>query len=404
MEIKGRVGVLKGHSHPQSNPPDPKILLYGDPTPTQRAQIEKLIELGSVRLAAKHFGITKNAIQKARHAVEKRAVAAGFIPGVMDASRFSGSGGQKLNGLSVLTRTDDGESIWLKFQENKKNIEDILSTCLERYTEKLQAAPKIKAPVKTTETVTVYNITDYHVGAYAFGKETLTGNWDKKIAEEVFYSAIIEMIESSPSSEKAIFAQMGDFLHWDGIDAVTPTAKNLLDADGRFQELTDLSADMMIWAVESMLKKHDNVHIIPCEGNHDIASSAWLRTFLPRIFRNNPRVTVDNSPFPYYAYVFGEVLLAWHHGHLTKIKQLPGKFMSEFRELYGQTKITYIHTGHTHTMELFEDSGAIIERHPTLNARDSYGARGFQRTMRAAHAITYSRYGEKSRVTVYPEI
>ncbi len=69
----------------------------------------------------------------------------------------------------------------------------------------------------------------------------------------------------------------------------------------------------------------------------------------------------------------------------------------------ANTEHIYISTGHYHTKEVVEVSGVVIERHPTLNARDAYGARGFEHSQRGALAITYDKEkGEISRVTVTP--
>jgi hypothetical protein len=50
-----------------------------------------------------------------------------------------------------------------------------------------------------------------------------------------------------------------------------------------------------------------------------------------------------------------------------------------------------------------EDGGAIVERHPTLAARDAYAARGGYVSFRGARAITYDKQlGEVERITVLP--
>jgi DNA repair exonuclease SbcCD nuclease subunit len=151
-----------------------------------------------------------------------------------------------------------------------------------------------------------------------------------------------------------------------------------------------------------LLHKHKRVHVIMCEGNHDIAGSVWLQAIMKMAFEKNPRVTIDDSKMPYYSFKWGNVFLGWHHGHLTKIRNLSGKFFSEprFRPDLMDAKYIYLATGHLHTREVIESSGAVIERHPTLAARDAYAARGFEHSNRGALAITYDRgRGEVARVT-----
>jgi hypothetical protein len=137
--------------------------------------------------------------------------------------------------------------------------------------------------------------------------------------------------------------------------------------------------------------------VILAEGNHDIASSVWLRQMFAALYENEPRVTVDDSPLPYYAIEWGKTLLAFHHGHLKKNDQLPLMFATQFAEAWGRTTKRYCHTGHRHHLEEKEHSGMIVFQHPTLAARDAYAARGGWHAMRAATAVTYHRKLRGSR-------
>ena len=84
----------------------------------------------------------------------------------------------------------------------------------------------------------------------------------------------------SPDSENAIFAQIGDFLHWDGLDAVTPASKHVLDADTRFTKLVRVAIRVIKRVIKMLLTKYKKVTVIMAEGNHDPASSVWLREML----------------------------------------------------------------------------------------------------------------------------
>ena len=119
------------------------------------------------------------------------------------------------------------------------------------------------------------------------------------------------------------------------------------------------------------------------------------------------RVEVIDNEFPYYAYLHGEVMLGFHHGHKVRLAQLHKLFASEprFREMWGKAKTTYIHSGHYHSEKVIEDGGAISEQHPTLSSRDSYATRGGWVSQRGAKAITYSKTeGEIHRITVRPRL
>jgi hypothetical protein len=280
------------------------------------------------------------------------------------------------------------------FEESIKNLSDGM----------VPFKPVGRPKDDVADLLTLYTLTDFHLGMYAWAEET-GADWDMKIAETVLLNAFSEMIEKSPDSEVGMFAQLGDLLHWDGLLALTPTAKNVLDADTRFPLLVETAISVCLRAVEMLLHKHNQVRVLMAEGNHDPASSVWLRAIMASKFRDNPRVTVDKSPFPFYCYRWGRTFLGWHHGHLQKMDQLPLLFASDpkFKAEYGQCKFTYIHTGHMHHQKVIDKGGIVVEQHPTLAARDAHGARGFLFSNREAKAITYHKnQGELMRFTVRP--
>lgn len=369
-------------------------------TDRQAEVLETYILCGmSSRRAAAKLNIGDRSVRETISRVKKKAAAAGWTDN-WNATKFVDPG-QVVTGKSTLTKDDDGNTVWIKTTKEKRNID--IANELSESVALIKPWPKVKTPkVTNRDLATVYTITDYHIGMYSWKPES-GADWDTKIAEKVLMNSISDMTNASPDSELGIFVQMGDFLHWDGLDSITPMNRNPLDADGRYQKLTALAVTCCINAVNIMLESHKKVHVIMAEGNHDLAGSVWLRLMMEKTWENNPRVTVDNSPFPFYKYVFGKVFLGWHHGHLIRIKDLAGKFYSEFGKEMGAAKWRRLHTGHTHQAEVHESAGVITERHPTLAARDSYGARGFHKTVRAAQAITYHKdLGEFARNIVYP--
>jgi hypothetical protein len=377
----------------------PELLRYCT-TDYQREIIELYMELGTSRAVGEEIGIKERTVRAIVASIEANAAkkGMGFDGNIPD--------GYRLRGRSTLVDADGNTKIeWVKTEVDKERMQEMMREITQELAQGVKPWPVVKKPAKTTKDLcTVYTITDYHIGAYAFKDET-GDEWDLEIAENTLYQGISDMMAGSPDSEQAIFCQMGDFLHWDGLSAVTPLSKHSLDGSGRYSELVQLAVETCLKTVEMLLRKHKNVHVIMCEGNHDIAGSLWLQAIMKIAFKDNKRVTVDESVFPYYKFKWGKVFLGWHHGHLTKITGLAGKFFSEprFRQDMSDAEYIYLSTGHLHTKELMERSGAVLERHPTLSAKDSYAARGFEHTQRGALAITYDKdRGETSRVTVVP--
>ena len=120
-------------------------------------------------------------------------------------------------------------------------------------------------------------------------------------------------------------------------------------------------------------------------------------------YENEPRVTVDTNPLPYYAYQFGDVMLAFHHGHLRKPKDLASVFAAQYPQMWGKTSHRYAHCGHLHHKVEVENAGMTVTQHRTLSPKDSYAARGGYHSIRAAECRTYSRkHGEVGTTTVTP--
>jgi hypothetical protein len=365
----------------------------------------------SIRGAVKALGSAHTPVTEMRRRIKDKLLAVGYDPenGMLMVSPAP----QVLKGRSAYVRRDPKTGnettvgYWNKTDVSKQRQLEAILNAITSASEGMTPWKRIAQPVKTmADLCTVYTLTDFHLGMYSWADET-GADWDMDIAENVLLNAVADMMEATPDSQTAVFAQLGDLLHWDGLLALTPTAKNVLDADTRFPLLVQTAIRVLIRAVEMLCQKHKYVHVIMAEGNHDIASSVWLRAIMTAMFRKNPRVTVDNSAFPFYHHVHGDVFIGWHHGHLQKMDNLPMLFATDpkFKSDYGKCKHTYIHTGHMHHQRVIEKGGIFVEQHPTVAARDAHGARGYLYSNRATKAITYHKEkGEVSRVTVVPNL
>jgi hypothetical protein len=262
------------------------------------------------------------------------------------------------------------------------------------------AAPK----ATNAKLLNLYTLTDCHVGMLAWHREGGV-DWDLAIAERTLFGCFAAMIERSPPAASCIVNQLGDFLHYDGLSAITPTSGHVLDADGRFQKMVEVAVRLLRRIVDLALTKHETVHVIMAEGNHDLASSVWLRVMFKALYENEPRVTVDDSALPYYAYEFGAVMLAFAHGHLKKPVGLPMLFAAQFSEMWGRTKKRFGHSGHEHHEQSDERDGMEWRKHPTMAARDAYAARFGWHAHQAATSHTYHfDFGKWGTQTVYPEM
>lgn len=373
-------------------------------TPRQAEYIDAINEYGSGAAAGTHLGVTRTVINIAIQAVKKKAAIAGYSPD--HAMTHTAPNPFIVKGVSTLYGEDgQPKAQWVKTTLDREKYDEAIKAAIEAMAQDIPRVAPLDAPDGCIESLcNLYTMTDTHVGALAWHKEG-GADWDVKIAERVLTGCFERMVQSAQPAKVCVINQLGDFLHSDGLQAITPTSGHLLDQDGRFSKIVAAAIRILRRLVDLALLKHEAVYIVMAEGNHDMASSVWLRHMFAALYENEPRVTVNNSELPYYVYQHGKIMLAFHHSHLKKMDGLPLLFAAQYPEMWGATTKRYCHTGHRHHVEEKEHSGMKVIQHPTLGARDAYAARGGWLSEREATAITYHKeFGQVARVTVCPEM
>ena len=372
-----------------------------------QAEVAALVDSGVTRReAAKRLGISERNVYKMIERIKANAVKRGYSP-EHDMTHVVPEG-YKVKGVSTYYN-EDGKPTgqWVKSATDEERRAQALLEAVENAATALPKFKPAKPPKQVDENLaSLLTITDFHLGMKAW-KDSDGDDWDLKIARDVFLNAIHDMLNASPKSGAGILNQLGDFLHWDGLVQVTPTSGHHLTGDDRYSKLVELSISVMTEAVHMMLKNFGRVVVVQAEGNHDLASSVWMRKFIKHRFEDEPRVEVIDNEFPYYAYQHGEIMLGFHHGHKMRMAQLQKLFASEprFRKLWGASKHAYIHCGHLHHERVLDDAGCTVEQHPTLAARDNYASSHGYVSQRGAKVITYDKSdGEVHRVTVRPRL
>lgn len=381
---------------------DPELKTYA--TELQGRYIDAVNEHGSSRKAAKALGLSKSTINNAIERAKLSAAMRGYAP--KHDLTHPVPDPYVVRGVSTYYDADGKASgQWIKTSLDDKRAEEIRRAAWDAMAAELpRLEPTLSPAVGHKELCNVYTLTDCHVGMLAWHKEG-GADWDLKIAEATLSGCFEHMVLNSPKAAVGVVAQLGDFLHSDSLLPVTPTSGHVLDQDGRFSKTVEVAVRVLRRVVGYALTRHDKVMVLMAEGNHDPASSVWLRVMFKALFENEPRVEVIDSELPYYCYQHGQTMLAWHHGHLKKTEALPLLFAAQFPKVWGGTTHRYCHTGHRHHVDEREHSGMLVTQHATLSARDAYASRGGWLSQRQATSITYhSRFGQVARNTVTPEM
>lgn len=362
--------------------------------------IDAVNEQGSFRKAAAFLGICAGTIQRSLAGLKSRAARQGYSP-EHDITKIVPTP-FVVKGYSNYYDADGKlKAQWLKTSVDNQKYQQMMLQAVEGLKDEMPRVTLTNPPpIGNDKLLNCYVITDYHLGMLSWREET-GDDWDIDIGEQTLIKWFAQAIHQSPDANTAVFAQLSDFLHFDGMDAVTPASKHLLDVDTRFAKLVRSAIRVLRTVIDMLLQKHQNVHIKMLDANHDVVSQIWLREWFAVFYENEPRVSVDTSPNPYNAYEFGNVALFFHHGHKRKVTNVSEVFAAQFREMFGRTKYAYAHTGHLHSIDVKENNLMIVEQHRTLAAPDAYAARGGWLSGRDAKVITYSKdFGEVSRLTI----
>lgn len=367
-------------------------------------------EEGSYRKAAAALGMEKrNFERRYKHILNGTSQEAreqrrrGFIP-EYDLVRPIPDG-WKLKSVSDMRTNPEGKPIWYKFDEDKARQAELMAETIEAMKDELpRATPSVKRGHSNASLLNCYIVTDYHLGMMAW-KEEAGEEWGLQLAETLLVRWFSEAIRMSPDARTGVLANLGDFLHFDGLEALTNKSKNPLDADARYQYIVRVAIRLLRKTVDMLLDKHDHVHLVMCDANHDEGGEVWLREMFAAHYDNDPRVTVDTSASTYYCFEHGQTSLFFHHGHRKKPASIDDVFVAKFREVFGRTKHSFAHMGHLHHTQALETNLMIVEQHRTLAAKDAYAAQHGYLAGRDAKVITYHKdHGEVSRLTISPEM
>jgi hypothetical protein len=378
--------------------------LFQYATPRQREVLEAVNLHGSAKAASIALGINVGAASDAYVAVKKKAALQGYAP-ENDFTRPVPQG-YVTKGVSTYYNAEGKPSgQWVKASLTHEALIEALRETVDGFKDQIDPASVIVAPEASDELLcNLYTFTDYHLGMLAWHQEG-GSDWNVSLAEKTILAALAQMINQSPQAHTAVLNIQGDFLHTDGKTPVTPASKHVLDADSRFPKIRKSAIRIIRSLVAMSLMRHQEVHLIIAEGNHDEESSGWLADLFSVHYEEEPRVTVNDSVLPFYVLEWGNTMIGVHHGHKVKNESLPLLFAAQYAAIWGRTHRREIHCGHRHHRDEKEYNGVTVVQHPTLAARDAYAARGGWIADRAAWAITYhKKYGAVGRVMITTEM
>lgn len=247
---------------------------------------------------------------------------------------------------------------------------------------------------------------DIHYGMHAWGKETLDGDYDIKIAQDLVKGSMQEIFSRAGRVKQTLLVLYGDNFHADFFNAMTEASGHFLDMDGRYPKVLFSGLETFISAIDCAATQSDEVRVIVLRGNHDNQTSVGLQTLLHVHYRamNTDKITIDMAPSKTHYHIWGCVAQNFHHGD----KVTPANLCGDIMQYCGKNDISGIrdwraNQAHKHSEERKDISGVLYECKPSPVARDAFAAGSGYWARRAAVATTFHKeYGELWRYTVSP--
>ncbi len=380
------------------------LLSYAD-TEKEKAVIRALGSEGSERKAAAAVGIPKSTVHDIVARVKLKASTKGYSPDhdldhpVPDPFVVKG----------VSTYYDsDGKAAgqWVKSVSDAGKLKQVAKAAAEAFFKDRDPLPAISGPWTDpmidpdSDLLSMYVLSDLHLGMYSWAKET-GSDYDSDIAARLIVRAFEKLFSRSPDSEYCIIAQLGDLLHTDDDSNATKRSGHPLDVDTRYQRIAQVGLSVYRSIIDMALKKHQEVHVVNVPGNHDDITGYWLGVAIKTAYANEPRLSIDDSPGPYFYRRFGSNAFGFCHGHTVKPEALGEIMVADAPEMISSTEYRYWMTGHIHHTQVKENRICTVESFRTLASKDSWHHGKGYRSARDMKCIVFHRdYGEDERLTV----
>lgn len=241
---------------------------------------------------------------------------------------------------------------------------------------------------------------DTHFGKFAWGKETMQGNWDNDIAKRVYLKGceggLNHITRYNPS--KIFFVLGNDFMHAENISATTPMSGNHLEVDGRFPKIASMAMQTIIEAI-NMCRSVAPVEIKWIPGNHDQTSSFWLSLIMDAYYKNDKYITVDNTPSHKKATLWGNLLVSWIHNAAGRRQMASVNMIPQlWPELWSKSIYRELHVGHHHKknqtkiIPIETVGGTVIRQIPALSRIDYWHADNlFMDAVPAGESLLWSK-------------
>lgn len=361
-------------------------------TKKQKEMFKLIIKHGSVNAASNNSGISRSTIKNHVKLVKSYATSKGYAPELGIEHRLSASQLYTLDSVSDMRENELGKPIWYKYKLDKQKEIELIEQIVDDL--KQEVKPIDFSMYKPTEPclndlINHFTLTDTHIGDWISSQ--INGNdWDLDIAEDVIVGTIVGLVEESPRASTALLSFLGDILHFDSaLHAKTPHSGHDLDSAATLEIVAPRIIPIIRRVIEILLSSHNKLIISIVRGNHDEATTVWLKEIIKLIVAGDGRIELIEGRLDFLAWKFGDVFLGWYHGDKIKTQDLPLIFATEYPELWGSCKHVIIHCGDKHHHKSQDIKKVFVIQHEIISARNRYTSGRGLNSARGATRYTY---------------
>ena len=232
---------------------------------------------------------------------------------------------------------------------------------------------------------------DVHIGRESY-KHYTGDETDLQSQQEEFVSAINKIVQSVPYDrlEKIILPIGNDFFNVDTPLLTTTKGTpqdNTKDLHSMFYTGLNLLSEVAIY-----LSSLAPVELVLVPGNHDTTTSMYLATSLKVVFRDNPLISVDDSPASRKYRQYGKTTLGFAHGDL-KMEKYAELLPYEAKEMFATSEWYEFLLGDKHHEKMVQKEDGVVVRHlGGMTKADVWTYHnGYTTSKRRAYGILYDK-------------
>lgn len=228
------------------------------------------------------------------------------------------------------------------------------------------------------------------------------------IGGKTYIQVVDEIIETALglnlSIDRVLLVIGNDFGNTDNVQSNT-TSGTPQHNSVHWARSIDIRCNYAVHAIEKF-SSIANTDVVMVHGNHDRYSNQWLGKVLEAWFRNNSRVSVDNTADSRKYYLWNKNMFGFVHGNEETDYLLPALMATESPKKWGSSMYREVFTGHFHRKRnayypLDEQHGMTVRWMPALSGLDDWHKlKGFVGNKRAALGIVYNPDGYKMEYSV----